>query len=55
MPFANRMAQGTKNAVVGDERGQCAVGAFDHPGVSEVGQLRAAASDIADEGPQRVG
>ena len=55
MPFANRMAQGTKSAIVGDERGQRAVGAFDHPGVSEVGELRAAAGDIADEGLQRVG
>jgi hypothetical protein len=55
MALANRMAQGAQRAVAGDERGQCAVGAFDHSSVSEVGELRGAAGDIADESLQRVG
>lgn len=55
MALANRMAQGAQRAVAGDERGQCAVSAFDHSSVSEVGELRAAAGDIADESLQRVG
>jgi hypothetical protein len=36
MALANRMPQGTQGRVVGDERGQCAVSAFDHAGMPEV-------------------
>jgi hypothetical protein len=55
MAVADRIAQSAECAVVGDERGQCRVGAFDHASVPEVRQLRGAASDIADEGLQRAG
>lgn len=52
MSGADGAAQGAQGAVVGDERGQCGVGAFDHAGVPEVGKLGGAARHIAEEALQ---
>ena len=46
---ADLAAQSTKFAVVGDERGQGGVGAFDEGDGPEVGQLGRAAGDVGDE------
>ena len=55
MAVAEGAAQTTKCAVAGEQRGQRGVGAFDHAGVTEVGQLRGTTGDIADERRQRAG
>jgi len=55
MAVADRAAQPAECAVTGDERGQCVIGAFDHPDVAVVGQLGGSAGDIVDEGRQRAG
>lgn len=55
MVVAEGAAQATECVVAGEERGQRGVGAFEHAGMAEVGQLRGTMGDIADEGPQRAG
>ena len=55
MPVADPAAQRPQRAVASDERGRGGVGAFDHPDVTEVGELPGPALDISDEGLQRVG
>ena len=52
MPVADRAAQRPQRAVAGDEGGGGGVGTFDHPDVTEVGQLPSPAVHISDEGAQ---
>ncbi len=55
MAVADRTAQCAECAVAGDERSECGIGAFDHPGVAVVGELGGSAGDVVDDGPQRAG
>jgi hypothetical protein len=55
MLVADRVAQRAEAAVVGDERGGGGIGAFEHAGVAEVGELPGSAVDIRDEGAQGAG